>query len=229
MSKLWEFYGARDPYYGVLSTTEFRAENIDAAALERFFSSGVADVDKYISIAEDAFGPLDFTTALDYGCGVGRLSRRLAERFRHVISVDISDSMLTTARENLAGRSVTFENAANMGSTRANFVLSQMVFQHIPPKEGLAILPKLAARLNGTGVVEMPIRHKASLAWRALRFGHRTLKTWLPIGVPLIPVYVYDEAAVINALQSSGCRVHAERFESSMHELVRVVFRHACS
>jgi 2-polyprenyl-3-methyl-5-hydroxy-6-metoxy-1,4-benzoquinol methylase len=224
MSKLWEFYGSNDPYYGVLSAAEYRIGSMDAEARARFFATGVGDADNYISIAENTFGPLNFTTALDYGCGVGRLSRRLTERFRHVISVDISESMLLTARDNLAGRNVTFENASHMGSAQANFILSQMVFQHIPPEEGLEILPKLAARLRGTGIVEMPIRDKASFTWRMLRAGRRTLKALVPIGQPIIPVYTYDHDSVIAVLQNAGCQVVATRFDAPRHECVRVAF-----
>lgn len=224
MSKLWEFYGAKDPYYGVLSTDEFHAKNIDAAALQRFFASGVADVDKYIAIAEETFGPLNFATALDYGCGAGRLSRRLVERFQHVISVDISESMLQMARRNVPAYNVSFENAARMRHAPANFILSQMVFQHIPPQEGLAILPKLAARLQGTGIVEMPIRDNAGTTWKMLRASRRALKAMVPIGQPIIPVYIYDHDSVIAALQAAGCQVVATRFGGPVLESLRVVF-----
>ena len=140
MSKLWEHYGAHDPYYGVLSSPEYHVDRMDADAVERFFSSGVQDVDACITLAEERFGPLNFDTALDYGCGAGRLSRRLVDRFRHVISVDISESMLALARKNIDRSNITFEKADRMSATRADFLLSRMVFQHIPPAQGLQIL-----------------------------------------------------------------------------------------
>ena len=36
--------------------------------------------------------------ALDFGCGAGRLSRALAAHFEHVVGVDVSASMIETAR-----------------------------------------------------------------------------------------------------------------------------------
>ncbi|MBW3535270.1 MAG: methyltransferase domain-containing protein, partial [Gemmatimonadetes bacterium] len=41
---------------------------------------------------------LEHGAALDFGCGAGRLSRPLADRFRHYIGLDISEEMLANAR-----------------------------------------------------------------------------------------------------------------------------------
>ncbi len=223
MSKLWEHYGAHDPYYGVLSAPEFHADRMDSETLRRFFASGVQDVDAYITLAEDKFGALNFDTALDYGCGAGRLSRRLAERFRHVISVDIAESMLALARKNIEGQNVSFEHAAHMTNTKADFILSQMVFQHIPPSEGLRVLSKLASRLRGTGIVELPIRDKASGTWRALRLAKRAIKAALPFTAPVIPMYAYDEREALAVLRD--WRVTADHFDGPMFEFVRLIFR----
>jgi trans-aconitate methyltransferase len=227
MSKLWEYYGSHDPYYGVLSAPEFRTEHMTEDARTRFFKSGIEDIDQCVAHAEAAFGPLRFDTALDYGCGVGRLSRPLSDRFANVISVDISESMLTTARANLAGRNVRFENAAQMSDSPTNFIVSRMVFQHVEPHVGLAILPKLAARLHGTGVIEIPVRDKAGFVRRVLRSVRRSLKALTRVGEPIIPMYAYDLNAVTRALESAGCRVNVGYFQTQMFENVRVVFHRA--
>jgi SAM-dependent methyltransferase len=224
MSKLWEYYGSRDPYYGVLSTAEFRADKMDDDAKARFFATGIQSVDGYIALAESKFGPLTFDTALDYGCGVGRLSRRLAQRFAQVISVDISESMLSLARNNIDAQNVTFENAARMGSTKADFMLSQMVFQHIPPTDGLGILSKLAARLRGTAIIELPIRDKTSSVWRMLRAAKRGVRAITPFSPPVIPMYAYEERAAIAAL--GDCRVIVERFDEPKFEYARLIAHH---
>lgn len=223
MSKLWEHYGTHDPYYGVLSVPEYHADRMDEDALRRFFDSGVRDVDASLDLAEAKFGPLTYDTALDYGCGAGRLSRRLVERFRHVISIDISESMLALANKNIDRKNVSFENAAMMTSAPADFILSRMVFQHIPPADGLKILGKLSARLRGAGVIDLPVRDKAGAAWRTLRKAKRALKAALPLGAPIIPMYAYDERSAITAL--GECRVAVEHFDAPMFEYARLVFR----
>jgi SAM-dependent methyltransferase len=223
MSKLWEHYGANDPYYGVLSAPEFHSDRMNDDALHRFFASGVQDVDAYLALAEDKFGPLNFDTALDYGCGAGRLSRRLVERFRHVISVDISGSMLALTRKNIDARNISFENAAHMSDAKADFILSKMVFQHIPPAEGLRVLAKLASRLRGTGIIELPIRDKASAGWRALRLAKRALRAALPFTSPVIPMYAYSEREATAALGDN--EVVVEHFDAPRFEYARLIFR----
>ncbi|MEZ0334809.1 MAG: methyltransferase domain-containing protein [Gemmatimonadales bacterium] len=54
-------------------------------------------MDRLIAAAEEVFGPFRRNIALDFGCGVWRLTRPLSERFQHVIGVDISSSMLDEA------------------------------------------------------------------------------------------------------------------------------------
>lgn len=225
MSKLWEHYGAKDPYYGVLSAPEYHADRMDAEAMRRFFDSGVRDIEQAIAAAEHEFGPVRFDTALDYGCGAGRLSRCLAERFKQVISVDISESMLDVARANIGGGNVTYENAARMSTAQADFMISLMVFQHIPPSRGLTILTDLAKRLRGTGIIELPVRDKASLMWRGLRLAKRITRAALPVGPPVIPMYVYEEAAVLRTLEQQGCKALVSTYvDTEMFIQARVMF-----
>jgi 2-polyprenyl-3-methyl-5-hydroxy-6-metoxy-1,4-benzoquinol methylase len=220
--KVWDYYGRNDPYYGVMSAPEFKSGRVDDATLQLFFSSGVADVAECIEIAQRSFGPLHFATALDYGCGVGRLSRPLAERFSRVIAVDLSQDMLERARQGLQGLNVSYESAGSMTAERTNFILSRMVFQHIPPSIGVPILSKLAARLDGTGIIEVPIRDKASALRRALRIGRRVVKSALPLGAPTIPMYTYDLERAVAALE--GCTVKVERLDTPMFEQARLIF-----
>lgn len=46
---------------------------------------------------------LRFGLAMDYGCGVGRLSNALSRSFQSVLGVDISSSMLLEARSANSG------------------------------------------------------------------------------------------------------------------------------
>src|SRR5690606_32735946 len=91
----WEALGASDPYWAVLTDPTKRHGKWDK---EEFFRTGAREIDGALSRAA-AFGmPIRSGIALDYGCGVGRLTRALAERFERVIGVDISAAMLAQAR-----------------------------------------------------------------------------------------------------------------------------------
>lgn len=75
---------------------------------------------------------------LEIGCGAGRVTRALAQRFGRIIGVDISPEMIAQARIALASyRNVQF--IANSGtdlndirSDSVDFAFSTIVFQHIP-------------------------------------------------------------------------------------------------
>jgi SAM-dependent methyltransferase len=79
--------------------------------------------------------------ALEIGCGPGRLMRPLSRHFREIHGVDVSDEMITLARERLRDA----PNAhAHRGSGAGlemfrdhyfDFIYSYAVFQHIPSRE----------------------------------------------------------------------------------------------
>lgn len=220
----WQYYGKHHPYYGVLSYSEFRAGVLDETAKQKFFASGVEVVDGFIATAEKAFGPLNYGVALDYGCGVGRLTRRLAERFREVIGVDVAREMLEEAQRNLAGRTnVSFELAGAEPARPLDFVLSKIVFQHIAATEGVRILERLATRLSpgGVGILDLPVRYTGGRLRRALS----TVRSLLPAREPVMPLHIYDLARLEAVLNRSGCEMRAELSQTPVFEKAIVIFR----
>jgi SAM-dependent methyltransferase len=219
----WEYYGKHNPYYGVLSHGEFRAGALDESARRKFFATGVEVVDGFIGQAEQAFGPLRYGTALDYGCGVGRLTRRLAERFQEVIGVDISKEMLDEARRNLSGQeNVSFELAGAESTKPLDFVLSKIVFQHIEPSVGFGILKRLAARLStgGVGILDLPVRYTGGRVRRVLSAARRLL----PAREPVMPLQIYDLARLEAMLDRSGCETRVELSQTPVYEKAVVIF-----
>src|SRR5688500_636371 len=87
--KEWEKFGKDDPYFGVLSDVSFRKGNLNPEAFERFFASGEEYVSdllvRAVRFAGEGFRP---RSALDFGCGVGRLVIPLASRCARVVGVD---------------------------------------------------------------------------------------------------------------------------------------------
>lgn len=162
----WEKYGQRDPYYGVLSTPEYRRENLDEETLARFFHSGQLHVARVMETAERHFGnTFRSGAALDFGCGVGRLVLPLAENFPRVVGVDISNSMLTEAERNCRNRGVAnvefvlSDDDLSRVSGEYSFVHSTIVLQHIPVQRGERIIEMLIGKLapGGVAALEMPV------------------------------------------------------------------------
>ena len=79
-------------------------------------------------------------SALEIGCGPGRLMRPLSEEFGAVSGVDVSPTMVALARKNLAGTAcagVELCNGSDLGqfaSESIDFCYSYAVFQHVPER-----------------------------------------------------------------------------------------------
>jgi len=153
---VWEKFGASDPYYGVLSHEHFRSDKIDANRNE-FFRSGEEQIASFIAKCEQRFGPIERGRALDFGCGVGRLTLALAREFKDVVGLDISPSMLKEADRNAAELKqdrVTFALADDSLSNAPgsyDFVLTYIVLQHIPVSRGMRIIRNMLDKVKPGG------------------------------------------------------------------------------
>jgi SAM-dependent methyltransferase len=221
---IWEHFGERDPYYGVLTSPEFRLQNLDAAAKERFFASGRDDIERFIGLVTKHFGAPTFGTALDYGCGVGRLSLALSDRFERVISIDISKSMIERARATLADRNVQFELANETTDEPADLIISYIVIQHIEPSVGMDILAKLAKRARGKGVIHFPIRYRGGFLRGTVSSIRKAIWPLLPGVEPIIPMYPYDLERVLGIFKAAGLRTTVEYDHSDRYDFATMVF-----
>lgn len=163
----WRLWGERDPYYGVLASPRFRQDSI-AANRQVFFGDGQAFVGHWLIEIERHFGGLSRGRALDFGCGVGRLTIPLSDHFETVTGLDISPGMLDEARRNSAGRNIEYlysDDALSRVEGTFDFVNSVMVLQHIPIARGMAIMSRLLARVRKGGVCLIQVSTKRNHGW----------------------------------------------------------------
>ena len=142
----WERWGSSDPYFGVLTNARFRRQNLNQDSINEFFESGAHDIHRVLERCrfhiDPSFSP---ARALDFGCGVGRLVVPLAKIADHVVGLDVSESMLTEARQNCerygVGNVTLLKSNDNLSALEGLFDLvhSYIVFQHIPPERGKRI------------------------------------------------------------------------------------------
>ena len=131
----WETLGGEDPYWAVLSEPDKKGDKWDKA---EFFQTGADDIEGLLLRLDQLGLHPEFGFALDYGCGVGRLSRALAGSFERVIGVDISETMLSEARainagyDNLQFSRNDGASLKNVASESVDFVYSNLVLQHSP-------------------------------------------------------------------------------------------------
>jgi len=157
--RAWRDYGRCDPYYGVLSDARYHADVIDERARADFYASGEQDIERTFAWIRHALDPAFAPRrALDFGCGLGRLTLPLAKRAGHVTGVDISPDMLESAEKTCARAGVAnvdfvlSDDALSRVTGTYDFVHSFIVFQHIPPARGEAMLTRLLEHLSDGGI-----------------------------------------------------------------------------
>lgn len=154
--KVWEKWGRVDPYFGVLADERFAAGNIQDNR-DEFFATGRSSVAHILGRYEAHFGRLRRERALDFGCGVGRLTFPLTQQFSTVVGLDISPSMLTEAESNARRFGISNAHFALADDRLSNapgefdFVNSYIVFQHVPVRRGLPILSRLVDKVRPGG------------------------------------------------------------------------------
>ena len=169
----WERFGAEDPYYSILNTEAYRRHLLDDATIEEIFRSGESCVEGFLHFAERHFGPNPRHSALDYGCGVGRLLVSLSGRFDTVTGVDVSPSMLSEAEQHCARTGsgnvslMLSDDELSRVETSFDFIVSYLVLQHVPVRRGEIIIRQLLKRLNLGGVAALHFTvGRSSSQWR---------------------------------------------------------------
>ncbi|MGH7026673.1 class I SAM-dependent methyltransferase [Brevundimonas sp.] len=148
----WEEIGRSNPYYGVLTDPRFRAENLNDEALVDFFRSGEGDIRQASKILKRRYPDFAPASALDFGCGVGRLTRALAAATGDAFGVDVSEAMLVEARRS-APSGAAF--GRDLPDRVFDWIVSIIVFQHIPPERGYPLLKALMERLAPGGFITL--------------------------------------------------------------------------
>src|SRR5262245_29594400 len=141
--KAWQRFGQTDPYFAVLTHSRFRAAAKEGEARREFFESGVDHVERIFATIKENLDP-EFAPrrALDFGCGVGRVTIPLARRVTQVVAIDVSDWMLDEAKktcEEAGVRNVTLlksDDSSGKLSGDFDFVAAFIVVQPIPSRRG---------------------------------------------------------------------------------------------
>jgi SAM-dependent methyltransferase len=136
----WEDLGELDPYWAVLAHPERRFGRWD---LDEFFRTGAEEIARLEAEMQRLGYPARRERALDFGCGVGRLTRALATHFRRSFGVDVSAPMVATARRlNAAFPNCEFvvnghPDLRMFPDDHFDLIYSVLVLQHLPTRAGI--------------------------------------------------------------------------------------------
>ena len=205
----WEALAQQEPWFAVLTDERYLRERMSPDDLRDFFASGDADIAHIFDLIERPdFAP---KSALDFGCGVGRLTRALVKRIDRVAGVDVAPSMLRRARENVPAASF----SSSIPNERFDLIVSLIVFQHIPVARGEALLDELLAHLSDDSVAALQFTFRRPGSF--LRRIARTIRARVPFvhriaqrirgerPLPYMQMNEYDPLRVMAILRRHGC------------------------
>ena len=159
--KLWRRFGAswdrlgRDNAFGAILTKDGKIADWNA---DEFWTTGRIDVERFMTELSRLVPDAPRTRALDFGCGVGRVTVALAEHYGEVVGVDVARSMIARARALVTEPRCTFvlNRAPQLRQFKeASFsaVYCRLVLQHIEPSIIRRYIPDLVRVLAPGGVL----------------------------------------------------------------------------
>jgi SAM-dependent methyltransferase len=219
----WEDLGVMDPLWAILTHEGKRNGRWDLAD---FLATGERHIAEVMARAKSFGLPGRQDRALDFGCGIGRLTRPLAARFGEVVGVDISRPMIEKARlvnADLANCSF-LHNArpdlAVLADGSFDFVYTHIVLMHLPSRRvAQGYLRELVRVLTPGGLLifQMPAwiaprwkvqsRQRLYSALRFLRLGSRPLYDRL--GLHPIRMIDLPESIAVRTVVAAGGEVVA--------------------
>jgi SAM-dependent methyltransferase len=162
----WDQHAASDPLWAVLAFPDKRGGRW---RLQEFMKTG----EREIALLFHRFAELQLQVpsgqALDFGCGVGRLTQALARRLEHVIGFDISPVMIDLARRlNRYPDGARYICTADIGldelpAQSFGCIYSNIVLQHVAPEISVRYLGELFRLLQPGGllVFQLPSHHES--------------------------------------------------------------------
>ncbi|MGE5323780.1 MAG: class I SAM-dependent methyltransferase [Actinomycetota bacterium] len=225
LQKTWEGLAQSDPFWAICSDPERRQGRWSR---EEFFATGKHEIDcvlecvRSLELAIDRGAP-----ALDFGCGVGRLTRALAAYFPECHGVDISPTMIRLAEEfNQDMPQCKFlvnkrRDLSNFEDGYFGFVYSSIVLQHMAPRYSRRYLQEMVRVTRPGGILVFQVlddlrvgfvprlRQKIGIRRNLRRFAHGQN------GHCSIDLYWLGEAQVRHVLQAAGARVIDVRYTNS--------------
>lgn len=169
LERNWEAFGKADPLWAILTLPGTENRRWDEA---RFFETGRQEIATAFARLDRLGFAVKRGRALDFGCGVGRLTQALADRFAETHGVDIADSMIQIAqRSNRRGTRCRYhvnakDDLSLFEDATFDFIYSTYVLQHVPPPLAERYVAELVRVLTAGGILmlqmtEEPVRIEA--------------------------------------------------------------------
>jgi SAM-dependent methyltransferase len=198
LQRQWDKLGRTNPKWAVCTTKRDRQWDDD-----EFFATGTREVDALMAYLDEQVPGLRREDALDFGCGVGRLTRALAAHFGHALGIDVAPSMVAEARRLDRADRCTFvvndtPDLRNLADGTVDLVYCTMVFQHMARALTAAYLGEFRRVLRDGGAAVFTMTTEPARTWRG--------RGWRWIPRPIIHAYKrrHDGAGAVMEMHGIG-------------------------
>jgi SAM-dependent methyltransferase len=208
VQRYWDQQAHADPMWAILTDPAKAGGRWDA---EEFFATGIQEIGVFMDRAAAWGAPASHRSALDFGCGIGRLTQALAGHFEHVYGVDISLKMIELARQHNrrnrhAARCEYLCNPVgdlrHFGDGSIDMIYSWITLQHMRPSHARRYMREFLRVLAPGGLLLFQYPSKPTRLWSRLT-------RWRALLSRPRPMYMngMDRDKVVQLLEQGGGRV----------------------
>ncbi len=212
LGETWDKLGKYNAFWAVLSDKKQWNE-------KEFFETGRKEIKQVLDNLKKHKVTPSHGKAMDFGCGLGRLTQALGKYFDEVVGVDIASSMIKQATDlnklkNVSFKHVTSGDLAPFKTGTFDLVFTDIVFQHMENEYTLHYIEEMHRILKRGGVLVFQLPSEPTNTWKGLLIKGLpdNMLTYLRKGMEMHPI---RKDKVIQHLQDTGFNVITAEHDSN--------------
>ena len=202
LKRKWDYLGASDPLWAVITDDTKKGNQWNRG---EFFETGRVDARAFLALARHLVPGLEIERALDFGCGVGRLTQGHAPFVQKITGVDISGPMISQADAlNTFPETVDFQlntkpDLSLFADETFTYIISHIVLQHVPAAIHRRYVQEFVRVLRAGGVCIFQLPEAFADGWGSATFTEDNKDK--------IDMYGSPQAEVLAMIREAGGRV----------------------
>jgi ubiquinone/menaquinone biosynthesis C-methylase UbiE len=216
LKRNWDQFGEIDPLWAIVTAKDKKENKWDE---KEFFATGKLLMEQTIKEARQINPSLKFSKALDFGCGVGRLTLPMSDYFVEVVGVDIAPSMIRLAEKYKTKENCKFilndkPDLRIFNDESFDFIVSFITLQHMAPRYSKKYIKEFARILKPGGMMVFNLpsglivypKKKGIKEFFSVNYIKRILGFYRS-KKPTMEMYYINEDEIIRLLEKSRIKV----------------------
>jgi len=208
IQKKWDYLASTEPYWGVITQHQNYMAEFSKHS-EQFYMTGKNTCETFLStMRRSGVNPKHLNVCLEIGCGVGRVTRHLADSFDKIIAVDISSKYIEIAKTYLDEKNlqnIEMKHLNNLHQLlelpQVDAIFSLMTLQHNPPPITSWMISTLLSLLRPNGVAYFQIpTYKSGYLFEVNRYlASESLSD-------VLEMHYFPQPELFRVISEAGCR-----------------------